>query len=271
MYESKANPGTKRSNPTDRAEYDSEGNATMTLSAYERNLTHFIVNEYHKTEHSGDGMKRRAPLQRWTQGIFDGEIFPATGLPPVPADPMKLYISLMPVEQRTLTKGCISLFTHTYYSTELDKLSQLVDVQKSLEERQFEIRYDPRNIHSIWVKHPVSGEYIEATAQNVKWTVRSLWEQRAINKNLGHPADVYKDDRYESIQRRDEIRAEETKRTKQKRREEEKAKRDGEEAIYKPKPAPKKTSATKPTGPFVLDPARMEAIRSGLRVKKPTE
>lgn len=153
MHESKANHGTKRSNPTDRAEYHSEGNATMTLSAYKRNLTHFIVNEYYRTGHSGDGMKRRAPLQRWTQGIFDGVTFPATVLPPVPADPMKLYISLMPVKQRTLTKGCISLFTHTYYSTELDKLSQLVDVQKPLGDREFESRYDPRNTHSIWIKH----------------------------------------------------------------------------------------------------------------------
>ena len=271
MYESKANPGTKRSNPLDRAEYDSEGNATMTLSAYERNFTHFIVNEYHKTEHSGEGMKRRAPLQRWTQGIFEGEIFPATGLPPVPADPLKLYISLMPVEQRTLTKGCISIFTNTYYSTELDKLSQLVDVEKPREDRLFEIRYDPRNIHSIWIKNPNTGEYIEATAQGVKWTIRSMWEQKAINKNLGHPADIYKDDRYESIKLRDGIRAEETRKTKQKRRAEEKAKRDGEEAIYKPKPTPKKVAATKPTQPFVLDPARAEAIRSGLRVKKPAE
>jgi putative transposase len=271
MYESKSTSGTKRSNPIDRAEYDSEGHATMTLSAYERNLTHFIVNEYHKTEHTGDGMKRRAPLQRWTQGIFDGDIFPATGLPPVPADPFKLYISLMPLEERTLTKGCISIFTHTYYSNELDKLSELVDVEKPLKDRQFEIRYDPRNIHTIWVKNPETGEYIAATAQNVSWTVRSLWEQRAINKNLGHPADEYKDDRYESIKQRDEIKAEEAKKTKQKRREDDKAKRDEAEAIYKAPKPPKKHVIKQQTGAVVLDPGRLQAIRSGLQVKKPTE
>jgi putative transposase len=269
MGEAKATPGTTRSNPKDRAEYDSEGNAKLTIAAFERLFCEFIVNDYHKSEHSGEGMNRRTPLQRWTQGILYGDIFPPTGLPPVPSDPLHLKLTLMPIERRSIDKGCVELFSNRYYSPELERLGLTVDLNKPLDARLFEVRYDPRNIYTVWVRDPSTGKYISANAQGVKWTYRSLIEHRAIRKNLGRPADEYKDDRYESIKRREQIKAEEVKKTKQVRREQAKRKRD-EEGALPSSPSPQRKPALAPrTDARPMDPERLREIRSKIKVKIP--
>ena len=265
MNESKATPGTKRSNPSDRAEYDSEGRAVMTIREYERLLVDCIVNEYHLVEHSGDDMNRRAPLQRWKEGIFDGEIYPPTGLPDIPSNPAQLRIALMPIESRPIIKACVRIFSCTYFSVDLARLSRTIDVEKPLEDRQFEIRYDPRNIFTIWVRNPETGEYITAEAQNVNWTQRTLWEHRAIRKRMGHPDIEFKDERWESLELREQMKEKASKNTKEVRLKNEKAKRHAEDSLMKPPAKPKSPSKPANPAPIPMDLARLAALRSRVR------
>ena len=265
MNESKATPGTKRSNPDDRAEYDSEGRAVLTIREYERLLVECIVNEYHLLEHSGDDMERRTPLQRWRQGIFDGDIFPPTGLPDIPSNPAQLRIALMPTDSRPIIKACVRIFSCTYFSVELERLSRRIDVDKPVDERQFEIRYDPRNIFKIWVRHPSTGEYIEADAQNVYWSQRTLWEHRAIRKRMGHPDNEFKDDRWKSLELREQLIEDASKKTKEVRLKNEKARRHAEDSLMKPPEKPKGPSKSSKPAPVPIDPARLAALRSRVR------
>lgn len=263
MYEHKSIPGTKFSNPVERAEYDSEGKAIMTLAAFERLFAEFLVNDYHLKEHSGEGMQKRAPLQRWTAGIRDGDVMPPTGLPEIPADQDQLRISLMPVEWRAVKNARVELFRETYYSGALALLSEKVDLEKPLKERLFEVRYDPRDISKIWVLDPNTGQYIEAVFADPSKRPISKWEHDAQHRRLGRPDAVYKEERYQSKLRREEIKKTEAKKTKQTRREEERARRNAAESLVRPTPAKKVPNVAAPKKP--LDAAKLAELRRRVR------
>jgi putative transposase len=65
------------SNPQERAGRESESIAEMTLDEFDQYFCEYLVNDYHLKEHDGEGMKRRAPIQRWNDGIFRGDVMPA--------------------------------------------------------------------------------------------------------------------------------------------------------------------------------------------------
>lgn len=243
MHEIKTIPGTKFSNPIERGEYDSEGRAIMTIREFEWYFTEFLVNDYHLAEHRGDGMERRAPLQRWEAGVFGGDVFAPVGLPDIPADPLALQISLMPVEWRVINKATISLFDEAYYSGALAMLGDSIDPTKPTAERKFEVRYDPRDISKIWVRDPEADVYIEATFADLAKPSISLWEHNARKRALGRPADVFKQQRADSKERREEFKQSKKAQTKQARREAERTRRDAAESLTKPI-APKKKSVS---------------------------
>lgn len=239
MYEIKTIPGTKFSNPVERGEYDSEGRAIMTIREFEWYFTEFLVNDYHLAEHRGEGMERRAPLQRWNAGVFGGDVFAPIGLPDIPADPQALQISLMPVEWRVIKKATIAIFDETYYSGALAMLGDSIDPTKPTSERKFEVRYDPRDISKIWVRDPEADMYIEATFGDLGKRSISLWEHNARKRALGRPAEVFKQQRADSKERREEFKQRKKVQTKQARREAERIRRDAADSLTRPA-APKK-------------------------------
>lgn len=264
MYEHKSVPGTKFSNPKERAEYDSEGQAVMTLDAFEKLFAEFLVNDYHLKEHSGEGMDRRAPIQRWTDGVRHGDVMPPTGLPDIPSDPEQLRISLMPVEWRALKNARIEIFNEEYYSGALALISDKVDVKKPLEQRKFEVRYDPRDISKIWVLDPATGSYIEASRTSLGQLPMSLWEHRARRRSLGKPDKVFDEVRYQSKLERERIKQSETKKTKQARKEAERERRNRIDSLVQPVRVVKKPSSTV-VPRKALDAEKLAALRSKVR------
>ncbi len=259
MNQQRGIKGTKFSNPTERGEYDSKEASSMTLSEFERLFTEFLVNDYHLKEHDGEGMKKRCPLQRWDAGIFDGDVFPPRGLPDIPENPEEVFISMLPFEYRVVQNLIVEIFNERYYSKELGKLSQMSDRSRPLEERKYEVRYDPRNIAVIWVKDPKSGKYIKAEVQNVNWTFRSLWECKQIRERWGKPATAYSDDRLASKRRQEAMkRAAEgkTQEAKKARRKAEQGKRNLGEAVARPRKA---DTPDKPTNPLLRKPPALPA------------
>jgi len=264
MFEIKSVPGTKFSNPTERAEYDSEGKAILTLAEFDKYFAEFIVNDYHLTEHSGDGMNRMSPLQRWYKGIFTGDKMPPIGLPERPIDPLALRLTLMPFEMRTIRNGIVEILGERYHSGSLTLIGDKIDLTKSLADRKFEVRYDPRNISRVWVYNEETDSYIEAAFADIRKSPISKWENDARKRRLGRPADEFKDERYQSKIRRIDMLEQSAKKTKQTRRETEKAARRERTALVQPPPAPKPSVGTqvKKQG---LDPTRLARLKSLVR------
>jgi putative transposase len=262
MYELKSIPGTKFSNPVERGEYDSEGRAIFTIAEFEKFFTDFLVNDYHLKKHTGDGMDGSVPLLKWKQGIFDGDTKPPTGLPDRPADPLSLRISLMPVERRVVRNSIVNVLSHEYHSGRLTLISDGVDLKKPTEERKFEVRYDPRNISKVWLYDEEAERYIELEFADKRLGPISLWEDRARRKRRGDQSDQFKDQRYESKLRREEMKEQAAKKTKQQRLEAEKERQRAAGALVQPPPP----AARKPgTGKKPLDPARLQAMRDKVR------
>jgi putative transposase len=207
--------GTMYSNPQERAGRESESIAEMTLDEFDQYFCEYLINDYHLDEHDGDGMKRRAPIQRWNDGIFRGDIMAPTGLPARPADEDQVRISFLPIERKAVSNLVVQMHNLKYYSKRLGELSLRQDPSRPLESRLHEVRWDPRNIAYIWVRDPQSGEYIEAKVQNVPWTSRSIWEHEAERASWGRPAAAFEDERAESKERQREIKRISGKKTKE--------------------------------------------------------
>ncbi len=246
MHEFKSVPGTKFSNPVERGEYDSEGNAIFTIAEFEVFFTEFLVNDYHLREHGGEGMNKSVPLLKWKQGVLEGDKMPPTGLPDRPADPLSLRISLMPFEMRVIEKGVVRVNNRRYHNNELVLIGNRVDPTFPREKREFEIRYDPRNLSATWIYDEVSKRYIELDSLDLDMRAISLWEDRAIRKRRGDIAGQFVDQRYGSLLKREEMKESATKKTKQKRLEAEKAKQRSKKAVLQqpPPPKPSKTNLT---------------------------
>lgn len=226
----KSKPGTKFSNPREKAEYDEEKGATYTISEFEADFTDYIVNEYHKRPHSGDGMNRRSPLQRWNAGIHEGDVMPARGVPDLPLDPHELKLSLLPVlGLRVVKQGVVHAFNEKYYSHELADLSDRLDARPTAPGRKFDIRYDPRDISVIWIDQGPDLPFIAVRFANRELAKISLWEHRAARKRLGRPTEIYEQDRIDRSKRsmaREDASAKATEKVRRaSRREDEKRKR----------------------------------------------
>lgn len=264
MFEFKSLPGTKFSNPVERGEYDSEGRAIFTIREFEALFTEFLVNDYHLGKHTGEGMEGSVPYLKWKQGIFEGDVKPPVGLPDRPTDPQSLRISLMPFERRTVRNGIVSLFDEDYHSGALTLLSDDIDLTKPLKDRKFEVRYDPRDISKVWLFNDATNSYIELSFADLRKGPISLWEHRARKRRRADLSVQFKDERYESKLRREDMKQTAAKRTKQQRLEDEKARQRALGALVQPiKPIRKpQTTTTKKTA---LDPERLKAIRQKVR------
>lgn len=260
MHEFKSVPGTKFSNPVERGEYDSEGRAIFTIAEFEAFFTEFLVNDYHLREHTGHGMNKSVPLLKWKQGILEGDKMPPTGIPDRPADPLSLRISLMPVDKRVIDKGTVRLNNRRYHNRQLVLIGDKVAPNQPREQREFEIRYDPRNLSVVWLYDEGAKKYVELDSLDLDMRPISLWEDRAIRKRRGDIAGQFGDQRYGSLLKREEMKDSAARKTKQKRLEAEKAKQRAEKAIVQP-PPPKPVPPPKQT----IDRSRLERMRDKVR------
>ena len=267
MYELKSMPGTKFSNPTERAEYDSEGRAIFTIREFERYFTEFLVNDYHCGKHTGEGMET-APILKWEQGIFLGDKMPPTGLPARPSDPLSLRITLMPFKHRTVRNGIVSLFDEKYHSGALTLISDDVDLTKPRSEREFEVRYDPRDISRIWFYDDQNDDYIPLDFADLSKGSISLWEHRARKRRRGDPTAQFKDQRYESKLRREEMKEDAAKKTKQQRLESEKALHRAEGALAQVQKPPVRLTPKQPKNESI-DADALQKMRARVRGAPP--
>jgi len=174
--------GTTFSNIQERGEYNSQKNATMTLSEFESWLTILIADVYHNQIHSALQM---SPLQKYKEGIFGTSTQPPRGLPKRIEDEHLLYINLLPKEERTVQQYGIQIDNIYYYSEVLNAwIDSFEYIRGKKVKKKFIIRRDPRDISQIWFYHPQVNKYYRIPYRNPRLPKVSIWEYRAALRHL---------------------------------------------------------------------------------------
>ena len=172
-------PGTTFSNTFEKGGYDSEEQAAMTIDELEKWYLDFVINIYHKTEHSSLGM---TPEEKFYQGVFGlGEDKSIPFLPTVPVDTLKLRMALLPEIKRAVQKNGITIDYVTYFSEVLRKWiipTQYKKIKPDLDNCVV-CRRDPRDISKIYVYDEDIKDYIVVPYADIKRPKINLSELRA--------------------------------------------------------------------------------------------
>ena len=171
-------PGTTSSNVRQRGTYESEKYATMTISELEQWYLDFVINVYHKTEHRSIGMTPEEKFYQGLLGVGNGTI---PFLPSVPANTLKLRMSLLPVLKRTVQKNGITIDYITYFSETLRKWiipAQYKKINKNLQAMSLVCRRDPRDISKLYVYDPDIDDYIIVPYSDIKKPAINIMELR---------------------------------------------------------------------------------------------
>lgn len=168
-------PGTTFSNTQARGEYDSDGQAVMTLSEFERWLATYIVEVYHRREHSSLGM---SPLDKLKEGIFGTAQSPGSGLPPKIVDENRLRLDLMPFVERTVQDYGVVIDDVHYYHDVLRRWINATEPGRAKIRRKFMFRRDPRDISTVWFYDPELMAYYPVPYRDTSHPPISIWELR---------------------------------------------------------------------------------------------
>ena len=172
-------PGSTFSNIFERGSYDSNGNAIMTIDELEKWYLDFLINVYHKTEHTSLGMTPEEKFYQGLYGVEEDKSIPF--LPVVPADTLKLRMALLPAINRTVQKNGITIDYITYFSERLRKYiipSQYKKLKPELENSVI-CRRDPRDISKIYVYDEDIKDYITIPYADIRKPKMNLSELRS--------------------------------------------------------------------------------------------
>jgi len=172
-------PGTTFSNPKDRGEYNSEKSATMTLNEFEKWLTIYIIDIYHKRIHS---QIQTTPEKKWEEGLFGGANAPGRGLPPRTNDEQRLLLDFMPYEERTIQEYGVVIDEVHYYSDVLRRWINSNDTTNPKMKRKFIFKRDPRNISQIYFFDPELNLYFLIPYRDTSRPAISIWELREAQR-----------------------------------------------------------------------------------------
>lgn len=173
-------PGATFSNITERGSYDSEKQASLTISELEKWIVQYIVNIYHKTYHNGI---ETTPLQRYRFGIEEDENNPQVGiLPGMIENDEHIRISLLPTFHRTVQRNGITLDDITYYA---DTLRRFVNRKEDNGQKlKLKLKRDPMDISRIHVYDPNLNIYLEVPYRRMSAPAMNIWELQAIKRFL---------------------------------------------------------------------------------------
>jgi putative transposase len=180
--------GTTKRNVADRGDYDSEGEAVMTLQEFERVIVQHIVGEYHRKPKRTDV----APIKKWTDSLLGDEEKPGKGFLPRPENPHRILLDFLPYEERTITSSGVCIDNVEYYHECLtpwigattDERESINPDNPRLVKRKFKFRRDPRNVSKIWFFDPSLKEYFDIPYRNPRMPAMSLYDLKEANRKL---------------------------------------------------------------------------------------
>jgi len=236
MKEVHSIPGTTFSNIKERQTYDSDGNACMSFSEFEKYIVTFITKVYHKRIHHTLEM---SPEQKWQLGIFGSATQEGIGYPPKPVDATTITIDFLPMFERTIQKNGINIDGLNYYDNILRSKINKID-ESTKKKKKFICKRDPRDISYIWFYNADTLEYYKIPLADQSIPQMTLWEYNAAKS-------LIRDKGYSTINPENIIDAHEelsqqikdsAKKTKKARREQQKiANKNIEMKVYKEQPS----------------------------------
>lgn len=171
-------PGTTFSSEAERKNYQSEKNASFTISEFEKWLTIYITNIYHKKHHSSIGM---SPLEKYQEGILGTSSVTGRGIPPRINDERRTRLDFMPYVERTIQEYGI-VIDHIYYYDDVLR-SYIHDTHKN-KKVQHIFKRDPRDISKVFFYDPKFNDYYEIPYRNTSLPAISIWEHNVILETL---------------------------------------------------------------------------------------
>ncbi len=167
--------GATFSNPKERGDYDSEGNAILTMHELEQWLV-VLIAKYHHSPHEGIGGE--APIDRYRKGLLGGNGKLPRGLPARRLDAEKVRIDFMPFEERTVQNYGVVIDDIYYFADVLRPWVNSMDQENPKLRRIFKFRRDPRDISRLYFFDPNAKRYYVIPYRNASYPPISIWELR---------------------------------------------------------------------------------------------
>lgn len=167
-------PG-KRLKPNKIGDHDLKADAAYTISELEYHIALYITGVYNQNFHSGINS---SPIQRWKAAIEGDGKKPPMGLPRLPLNEQRLRLDLMPFEERSIQRYGIQIGDVRYYDDALRRYVGRKPAFRTI------VRYDPRDMRSVYLWDPELNKYFEIGYSNISRPCVSLWELRAVRNHL---------------------------------------------------------------------------------------
>ncbi len=174
-------PGTTFSNISKKLEYDSEGNACLTLSELDLWFTVYIVHCYHHKKHRG--ICDIPPIKLYNQYVHGTSERLGVGLPAPIGDEEKFKLDFTPYVERTIQRSGVVIDNVHYYSPVLRKWINAKE-PGAKQKKKFIFARDPRDISVVYFLDPDSESYVPIPYLNNTRPAVSLWELRAVIKKV---------------------------------------------------------------------------------------
>lgn len=170
--------GTTFSGPSEKGEYDAEGNACMTFSDVEKWLVLFFA-RYHKGLHRGINT---SPLTKWREGLLGTKERPGRGLPARRLDEEQLRINFMPYYERTIQNYGVVLDNVHYYHDVLRPWINTPDPEFPKHHRKFRFHRDPRDIGRLYFYDEHAKRHFAIPYRDTSLPPVSIWELRDAHR-----------------------------------------------------------------------------------------
>ena len=174
-------PGTTFSSPSERGEYDSEGQAVMTMTEFEKWIVTYITGVYHQRKHSS---LLSSPMRQYEKGILGTEELLGRGLPRRIVDEDRLRLDLMPFFERAVQPYGVVVDEVHYYSDVLRRYVNAKEPSDTRKKRKFTFRRDPRDISTLYFFDPEVKDYFRIPYRDTAHSPMSIWEFRAARRSL---------------------------------------------------------------------------------------
>lgn len=174
--------GTTFSNTKQKGEYDTDANASMTLSEFERWFTIFVVEVYHQRGHKG--ISDIPPIKLYEESLLGTDERPGIGLPARVKDEWKLRLDFMPFLERTIQEYGVVIDNIHYYSDVLRRWIHSTDPKSPKLKQKFIFARDPRDISTVYFLDPELKTYMSVPYRDTRHPAVSIWELRASLERL---------------------------------------------------------------------------------------